>query len=425
MIAAVGRGRLGRRQFKTEKNLLIIKTAHPSLLRSAVKNRPMKGQTSAATVTKVPNGPVANIQKKVFWYNTDLEVEILYENYLELVARTGYKPPRLLVEENIHEIAQRILVRQYILITLVQRRWRGFMARRVVKLYRYEVIRLRQMRSARLLRIQRHYRGHAARMFVAHMITRNKKNFIMTTYRNERRERRAAEERQLTALKVQGYYRRERAEERSARCMSKIDTASSHNNSRQQAFGASCYSDERTAKVVEEIVRLEEQAQKVVNMDIQNQEIRKHFIVQRIREIGPTGYGNRSLRRHMISELQPLPAPATGTEEKTRKVSIITGIKTNKIPRNILHSSNESSRSKGMRKLFESDLQQLMDQAVLRVSKDFKPRNLLSRLKDHNEMHSSSRYRYRFPEGVNENALDWLNEDIDIVVKYQDQGGKL
>jgi len=73
-----------------------------------------------------------------------------------------------------------------------------------------------------------------------------------------------------------------------------------------------------------------------------------------------------------------------------------------------------------MRKLFENDLQELMDQAVLRVTKDFKPKKLLSRLKDHNEKQNNSRYKYHFPAGVNENPLDWLNEDIDIVVKYQD-----
>jgi hypothetical protein len=73
----------------------------------------------------------------------------------------GYDPPRIVVERNIAELATRILARQRVLAILIQRLWRGVMARRIVKYFKTEVVRLRQYAWGKVLRLQRLYRGHA------------------------------------------------------------------------------------------------------------------------------------------------------------------------------------------------------------------------------------------------------------------------
>lgn len=83
-IQAMLRGRLGRRVFETEKCLLVLKKANALLIKYALNNYPNR--------------------KKVFWYRTRDEEEQLYSNYLLLLERTGYRPPRMIVEENIREI---------------------------------------------------------------------------------------------------------------------------------------------------------------------------------------------------------------------------------------------------------------------------------------------------------------------------------
>ena len=45
---------------------------------------------------------------KVFWYDTPDQVALLFENYIELMRRNGFQPPRYIVEANIREIADRI-----------------------------------------------------------------------------------------------------------------------------------------------------------------------------------------------------------------------------------------------------------------------------------------------------------------------------
>ncbi|CAM9237414.1 unnamed protein product [Discosporangium mesarthrocarpum] len=84
VIQAIVRGRLGRRVYETEKWLAVIKKAHRLLIDHALKGYPNR--------------------KKVYWYKSEAEEEQLYRDYRELVKRTGFRPPRLVVEENIREI---------------------------------------------------------------------------------------------------------------------------------------------------------------------------------------------------------------------------------------------------------------------------------------------------------------------------------
>lgn len=86
VIQAMIRGRLGRRVFETEKWLQVVKKANRLLIRHALNHFPGR--------------------KRVFWYQNQAEENQLYADYRMLVQRTGYRPPRKVVEENIREIGE-------------------------------------------------------------------------------------------------------------------------------------------------------------------------------------------------------------------------------------------------------------------------------------------------------------------------------
>ncbi|CAM9182335.1 unnamed protein product, partial [Choristocarpus tenellus] len=139
VIQAIMRGRLGRRIFHTERWLRVIKRAHPILVQYALKSSPD--------------------QKKVFWYKNKAEETQLYRDYVELVQRTGCRPPRMVVEDNIHEIATRVIARQAQLARRIQSRWRGFSVRRYILVFRRELKRQREVRASMAFRLQRLVRG--------------------------------------------------------------------------------------------------------------------------------------------------------------------------------------------------------------------------------------------------------------------------
>lgn len=86
VIQAMVRGRLGRRVFQTEKWLLVIKNANRVLIQHALSHYPHR--------------------KRVFWYANEAEEEQIYSDYRVLVQRSGYLPPRTVVEGNICEIGK-------------------------------------------------------------------------------------------------------------------------------------------------------------------------------------------------------------------------------------------------------------------------------------------------------------------------------
>ncbi|CAM9383604.1 unnamed protein product, partial [Scytosiphon promiscuus] len=88
VIQAILRGRLGRRVFETEKWLREVKKAHRLLIKHALDHYPSR--------------------KRVFWYKNEAEEDQLYADYRMLVKRTGFRPPRTIVEQNIREIGERV-----------------------------------------------------------------------------------------------------------------------------------------------------------------------------------------------------------------------------------------------------------------------------------------------------------------------------
>lgn len=84
VIQAMLRGRLGRRVFETEKWLVVVKKSSRLLIQHALNHYPHR--------------------KRVFWYKNAAEEEQLYADYRLLIQRTGFRPPRTVVEQNIREI---------------------------------------------------------------------------------------------------------------------------------------------------------------------------------------------------------------------------------------------------------------------------------------------------------------------------------
>lgn len=162
LIQAVARVRLARRRIRTERFLLIIKTAHNLLLRWALKPGPDR--------------------INVFWYPNKTEERLIFRDYIDLCSRTGFVPLRMTVERNIAEIATRIRNRQHTLITLVQRRYRGVMARRVLVLYAMEKFRYRQWQFANILKLQALYRGYTLRLSLPGLKKAKLEERVMSAY---------------------------------------------------------------------------------------------------------------------------------------------------------------------------------------------------------------------------------------------------
>lgn len=56
-----------------------------------------------------------------------------------MALRTGFDPPRIEVEENLHEIARRIRLKEAYYARLIQKRFRGMQARRFLRVFLKEV----------------------------------------------------------------------------------------------------------------------------------------------------------------------------------------------------------------------------------------------------------------------------------------------
>ena len=153
IVESAARGRLGRRRARTFENLRYIKHRHPISLKKALAQ---KFEVDKRT------GESKRL-KKVFWYHTKVQLDCLYRDYFILCQRTGFVPPRIIVEQNIEEIARRIRVREEYLITLIQALYRGIILRKCLEIYKYEIIRIREIRANSCFRIGTIWRGYVAR----------------------------------------------------------------------------------------------------------------------------------------------------------------------------------------------------------------------------------------------------------------------
>lgn len=334
------RGRLARRRYITEKHLVNIRESHDLLIRHALKI--------------IPGQP------KVFWYRRSVELQMVFADYVDFVERTGFQPPRIIVERNIAELSRRITERKNNLIIMVQKRWRGFVARRIVRYFRTEIHRIFSHTVANAMRIQAAYRAHAVRRKIPQWRTILYQRKIMQDYRHQCKIENIKSRRALAAEKAQIAYQQERKDVQMGRFVEKIAYASELHNSSvtamksmtayqlnktgaMQELDESPYGDDRYLYRDAMVISEDQKLVQDIGQQIQGDLDRLSFIKSRIAESGPLGFGLRS------------------------------GISTNPHVQSamakVLSMKKESSRSKAMRMYFQNEFETINQRAFERVSK--------------------------------------------------------
>jgi hypothetical protein len=395
VITKNARVRLARRVLKTERNLKIIKEAHPILLQKALL-------------------PTSKSSKKLFWYATKHHEVMLYENYIEFCDRTGFEPPRCVVEDNIAEIAKRIRIRENMLVTRVQKRWRGLLTRRIVILFRQEVYWLRQLHSAKILAIQRIYRRHAARLKMAFIKNDIRTSREIRSYKAWRTSRHVSKQVDLAKELMRSAYTKERREEITARFTGRV--ADGGLNGKMRTFAASSYSDDRLEKSMQQVLKDEYTAIERKKIEFAAKTERRAFMMNRIAEYGPRGFGSRGevpalenvFSGDALKELEEQAGAAPSSIS-----SVILGSAGSKSAKT---APRESSRSTGMRALFNDELRSVTTEIVDIISKDtnFDPNSLLGQFRAHNKGTDipESRKHFKYPKDINVDKMKVLYEEI-------------
>ena len=287
-INSYARGRLARRRLIVERWLLVIKSAIPSLLRWALQPTPS--------------------HMKCFWYTRPKELQLVFADYWKLLERTGFNPPRMIVEMNIIELGKRILERQSYLITVIQRRWRGFVARRFVSFYRVEVRRLLQKQVARVLKIQRLYRAHVIRgIFMPNYLKKRRHDEIMGTYLSERRFKKELKRKTNRGATIMAHYAHERQLEKTSRMTSRLDEMKYHDNRKMRAWANSVYfatkaGGDKLSLLMDGALQDVAKEQRMERERVQKEQEKKEHIRDKVMATGPVGYGLRSINYLPYSE---------------------------------------------------------------------------------------------------------------------------
>lgn len=399
------RRRLAYRRITAERDLRETRTCNPVLMAWALK-------------------PYKRNNLRTFWFARDVESKLAYRDYLELGARMGWEKTRRQLEDNFAELSRRIVERKFELLALIQRVWRGVMARRIVKLYRKELIRLGQFVLSRVLIIQRAYRGHFVRLRIIPVMRHEKvREERMESYLKEAEQVRAERIRDDMKIKTRSAYIKDRAEERTARFTGRIDVPSEHDNRKMKAWKQSIYQDQRLTKNVTALLQRQLAEIRDTKMDIEAQLERKDFLTGRIAEHGPEGFGKRGLLPEM-------------------ELNIVNGF--------LVGPEMISSRSKGMKTLMQPEVKQIMQGVIDRAVHDFRGNNLLSRFREYNKarepdpdlaaklevarakfganakvyvkkkLNQRFRSEYKFPAGINDDPMACLDEDLDATLQLQD-----
>lgn len=394
-ITSAARGRLGRRIARTERALVIIKSSHPLLIRHSLKS--------------TLRGP------KVFWYKRKIELDMLFRNYLELVKKTGFMPPRKLVEDNIIEIARRVLERKNQLIVLVQRRWRGFMARRIVRYFRTEISRLFQFRVSRAMKIQRVYRGHAVRLLVPSLIAGWERQAVMDDYLAASKDAHTDASKFKVSDQVMGYYRVERGEEKTSRFTSRVAASEHFDHKKMHAFWDSPYADEKLGKQTDRLLDIEYGLIQREKDEVQRQHDRREFMEHRVHERGPLGYGLRAIATVFSPSIyyydQVVPPHDLGEVEKASTgINMSSGLLANVAAGAEVLTSVLCSRSKKFHLYFKTELSQLTELLMERMKHDFNRSGLDVRFKAHNEDRLRRlKIRHRIEDRAEKQRLAALN----------------
>ena len=87
---------------------------------------------------------------------------------------------------------------------------------------------------------------------------------------------------------------------------------------------------------------------------------------------------------------------------------------------NQLYKATSPSRGRAMNALFQTELDDILVQEVNDATHNFSKKNVGGKLRAHNMEHGYKN-GYKYPKDINVDPLQWLNDDIDTTIKFQDQ----
>lgn len=196
------------------------------------------------------------------------------------------------------------MARRDYLITTVQKRWRGLICRRIVVFFRTELVRLRNWIFSRVLKLQRIYRGHAARLYVRKFRAQIIAEKALNKYKITTKYKKLENNRKYSSLILKSKYSHEREIEFTARSISRLedcDLDTEWKGKRFACFDASTYADIKVKHQIDTHIAIESEYQNLKNNEIIDENNRKKFINLKIAEIGPKHYGYRTMKPNEVT----------------------------------------------------------------------------------------------------------------------------
>lgn len=277
--------------------------------------------------------------------------------------------------------------------------------------------------------IQAAYRGHRARLLIPKIIAHRRREEIMNSYLKRGKDTVLVDKRDKLLEQSHLSYMKERAEEKTARYCSMIPTPSEYGMRKMAAFWDSQFAGDALTNDTNALLQTEKDIDKVRQDGVERENARKQYIMNRIAQRGPQGYGLRSVamvespKSFFVEQDQDVLMKAAPVESAFIKASagvgaglastrssmelqsaqslalVVQGQPELDTPPYDILSKAEPSRCRAMRLYFQSELQQLADAAIARIKKEFKKDHKLrskfgdfnaERLRPQLMMHSSS-----------------------------------
>jgi len=234
-------------------------------------------------------------------------------------------------------------------------------------------------------------------------------------------------EKNLNNRLVKEAYCRQHAEEFVARSTQRIDKAKDFNMRRHKAFEASIYADTKLQDRLDKLIEVDSKIGEYERAEVARQRERREYINNRIAESGPPGLGLRGFTRddlmNEVAKVERLGHSNRTDMKKGRNAGAtqIFGVNEASL------TDTESSRSRKMRALYTEELNDIMDLTVERVMHDFTNKHIPKAIKNYNKSKDDAGgglRHYKYPKGVNDRPMDWLNDDIEVAIMHADAAKK-
>lgn len=219
------------------------------------------------------------------------------------------------------------------------------------------------------------------------------RNAKLDSYVSIRDLKRAKTERQDNHDAIMVHYREERKKEATLRMVSFIRPAADYGGRKLEAYSKSCYAEEILKNKVEATVSMEQDKLIKEKQRKETRSLRKAFLRMRIADRGPSGFGSRS--ELSIPSTKSLAKVSFG-RDASYETLVDKTLKTNPLQKPaVTDSAIDCSRSRGMKLLFQDELDEIVAQEAQEWTHRFDKRNLGLRLKEFNSDVKAGRGAYK------------------------------